>query len=51
MTFELFYGMVNFVSCCCGNIGRLLHGIYKYAGEQIVAHGLLVLIAMQCFTF
>ena len=28
---------------CCGNTGRMLHGICKYAGEQIVAHGSLVL--------
>ena len=36
--------MVKFVSSCCGNTGRLLHGICKYAGERIVAHGPLVLI-------
>ena len=45
MTLDLLYGMVIFVSICCGNTRRLLHGICKYAGEQIVAHGPLVYIS------
>ena len=32
----------NLCPSCCGNTGRLLHGICKYAGERIVAHGPLV---------
>ena len=42
MTFDLFYGMVKLCPSYCGNTGRLLHGICKYAGERIVAHGSLV---------
>ena len=34
----------NLCPSCCGNTGRLLHGICKYAGERIVAHGPFVII-------
>ena len=42
MTFDLFMVRSNLCPSCCGNTGRLLHGICKYAGERIVAHGPLV---------
>ena len=42
MTFDLFMIWSNLCPSCCGNTGRLLHGICKYAGERIVSHGLLV---------
>ena len=29
----------NLYPSCCGNTGRLLHGICKYAGERVVARG------------
>ena len=34
----------------CGNIGRLLHGICKYAGERIVANGPLVSLMSSLMT-
>ena len=42
MTFDhLWYGQIC-VPVAVGNTGRQFHGICKYAGEQIVAHGPLV---------
>ena len=43
MTFDLFMVWSDLCPSCCGNTGRLLHDICKYAGERIVAHGPLVL--------
>ena len=42
MTFDLFMVWSNLSPSYFGNTGRLLHGICKYAGEQIVANGPLV---------
>ena len=42
MTFDLFMVWSNLCPSYSGNTGRLLHGICKYAGEQIVALGPLV---------
>ena len=41
----------NLCPSCYGNTGRLLHGICKYAGEQIVAHGPLVFFFFVFFFF
>ena len=51
MTFDLFMVWSNLCPSCYGNTGRLLHGIYKYAGEQIVAHGPLVFFFFFFFLF
>ena len=48
MTFDLFMVWSNLCPICCGNTGRLLHGICKYGGEHIVAHGPLVRIVLTC---
>ena len=37
MTFDLFMVWSNLCPSCCGNAGRLLHDICKYAGKRIVA--------------
>ena len=42
MTFDLFRVWSNLCPSCCGNTGRLLHGICKCAGERL-AHGPLVI--------
>ena len=47
MTFDLFMVWSNSCPSCCGNTGRMLHGICKYAiavlsGVRFVAHGPLV---------
>ena len=44
MTFDCFMVWLNLCPSCCSSIGRLLHGICKYAGERIVAHGPLVFL-------
>ena len=46
MIFDRFMVWSDLCPSCCGNTGRLLHGIYKYAGEQIVAHGPLVFLSI-----
>ena len=46
MTFDGFMVWSNMCPSCCGNTGRLLHGICKYAGERIVAHGPLVFVGL-----
>ena len=45
MTFDLFMVWSNVYPSCCGNTGRLLHGICKYAGERIMVHGPLVFLS------
>ena len=52
MTFDLFMVWSNLCPSCCGNTGRMLHGICKYAitvlsGELIMAYGPLVLICLD----
>ena len=53
MTFDSFIVWSNLCRSCCGNTGRLLHDICKYADEQIVAHLPLVFICQrkQVLTF
>ena len=43
MTFDIFLVWSDLCPSSCGNSGRLLHAICKYAGERIVAHGPLVI--------
>ena len=52
MTFDLYLVWSNLCPICCGNTGRMLHGICKYAiavlsDERIVAHGPLVFNMVQ----
>ena len=55
MTFYLFMVWSIFCPSCCGDTGRLLHGICKYTGERLVAHGPLVcvtvLFVLQLYDF
>ena len=45
LTFD-FFMIWSYLCPSCGNTGRLLHGICKYAGERILAHGPLVCIVI-----
>ena len=47
ITFDRFMVWSNLCPNCCGNTGRMLHDICKYAGERIVAHGPLVFLSGQ----
>ena len=54
MTFELSTAWSDLCLSCCGSTGRMLHGMCRYAmavylGEQIVAHGPLVIFFLLLF--
>ena len=52
ITFDFFMTWSNLCPSCCGNTGRMLHGICKCAitvlsGEVIMVYGPLVLICLD----